>query len=93
MCSEYCINGKIISYQKDLVEIFPINKIVFHDNQSFKEDNCLCGIDAWETAKKNGIRVVQTAMYYHFGEDECNKAIAWEKSQGNLGWWSDSALQ
>lgn len=98
MCAEYKINGKVISFQKELVKIFPLENIIFHtqDEESenslnystYSPDSCLCPIDAFATAKKNNIRVIQTSMYYHFGEDEINKAIEWEKKQVGGGWWA-----
>ena len=98
VCVEYIINGKIISTQKELIEIFPIENVVFFEPEkdekvsdgyySYDPDSCLCPVDAFETGKKNNVPVIRTAMYYHFGEDEINKAIEWEKKQVGGGWWT-----
>lgn len=106
MCSEIIINGEIIRTQGELSKAIPISTFAYQKsiviNASteieYQEDNCLCGIDAWQTGKNNNLRVVQTAMYYHFGEDECNKAITEEiennKRMGekweNVKTWTDS---
>lgn len=88
MCVEYRIAGKTVSTQGELMEIFPQEKIVmFDENKHFYPKDCLCPVDAWKTAEANNMKVISTAMYFHFGEDEINKAKEWEKKYN--GWWTE----
>jgi len=94
MCIEYCINGKIISTQGELAKEITQEKIAMikdylsdGEENVFNPEHCLCGVDAWQTAKNIGLPVMQTAMYYHFGDNEISIAIKWEKK--NKGWWTD----
>lgn len=75
MCKEYIINGKIISNQKELRDF--INKALpFVFINSPKGDTCcLCDVDVAEISNILNQPLAKSPMFYHFGNDEIQKAI------------------
>ena len=102
MCVEYFFgNKKQATIQSELVEIIPLENIVFYkdwgednSNPSFEPNSCLCSVNAWATAKKNNMRIVQSSLGYYFGDEACEAEIKWQKevNKDNTGvFWKDSA--
>jgi hypothetical protein len=86
----YWYEGKEYHTIKEILEFIPRECLVIHDDivyNNITDDSCLCAVDAFATGKKVGIPVVQTAMWYHFGDRECAIAIKQEESEGELGWY------
>jgi hypothetical protein len=84
----YWYEGKEYHTIKEILEFIPRECLVIHDDivyNNITDDSCLCAVDAFATGKKVGIPVVQTAMWYHFGDRECAIAIKQEESEGELG--------
>lgn len=94
MCCMYRIKGNWIEILENLYDYFPKENIIFHEGYDLtdKEKYCLCPVDAWATAKKNNVRIVQSAGDYYFGDEECEKEIEYQKKQGELGWFKDSDI-
>ena len=90
MCVSYWYEGKEYSTIKEILEFIPRECLVIHNHESYKnvtDESCLCPVDAFATGKKAGIRVVQTAMWYHFGDKECDIAIKHEEGESDHGWY------
>lgn len=82
MCTEIKMQGKIISQQCELAYEIGSKNMVMCPGYEYYGQYCLCGVDVWKIAQNLGLRIVQTGMYYHLGDDECEKAIAEEKRIG-----------
>ncbi len=90
MCASYWYEGKEYSTVGEILSFIPRECLIMHNHENYKnvtDASCLCCVDAFATGKKAGIRVVQTAMWYHFGDKECEIAIKHEEAEGDHGWY------
>jgi len=89
MCSTYLYDGKEYSTIKEILEFIPRECFVIKPTWTaeISDESCLCPIDAFATGKQANMRVVQSPMYYHWGNKECEIAIKDQESLDDCGWY------